>query len=982
MRVFSIYFIIITFLIYMGILFFIAYAVDNKNFLNSKKLTPYIYALSFSIFCTAWTYYGSVGLAVNSGFLFLSVYLGPTLIILLWPIILKKMIRIKNIFKITSLADLITVRYDKSRLIGAIVSIGALLGTIPYISIQLKALITSIEILEDKSIEVSGYSNVLSQNVGLIIVVLMIFFTIIFGLRKLDPTERHKGMMVIVAIESLVKLFAIIIIGIFVVFFVMNGIEDVLTQAQNKNLFTELASGHGGKGYASWVTIMILSMFAVMFLPRQFHVSVVENSSEKHISTVMWVLPLYLLLITFFTIPIAMSGSLLNPNSTSIDFYVLTIPMAQKETLLSMIAFIGGFSASTSMIMITSMTMSIMISNYLLLPLIELYKPLAFLKKRILILRWGIVSIFISLGYFFYLFVSKDNLIVNIGLISFTAILQFAPVIIGGLFWKEADKEGALFALISGFGIWFFTLIIPQFVHSGWISNDVLVNGLFGIWLLKPTALFGLSEFSSIPHAVFWSMLFNISAFIIFSMATKKTEEATQTANDFVNALDSKKKFQFNGKLKNSVNLKRKLLIFEEVLNNYFSKVKTNDTIKSIITLLGHEDKASINILDYSKLYYEIEKFLTGSIGSAGAHNVLVSSKLFSKQESIELSTVYADMLSKMKITPEEFNTKINYFEERENLQKRHSSELVQKINERDIEIEARKDAESEIRELNENLETIVGERTNELEISNVELTNSMAKLKETQDHLIESEKIAGLGNLVAGVAHEINTPVGLSLTGITHFLDLSKHIHELYENEDLSEEEFHKFIDDSRKLAKSININLVKTAELVRSFKQVAVDQSSEVKRLFDLNTCVQDTLLSIHNITKKSKIDINIDCPAGVKVKSYPGAISQIITNLVLNSLMHAYDEGATGNIIIKLYKGEEINEYILKYTDDGKGIAKENQKKIFEPFFTTNREKGGSGLGMSIIYNLITTKLNGDITCESEVGEGSEFFIIMHL
>jgi len=982
MRVFSIYSIILTFLIYMGLLFFIAYIVDNKNFLSSKKLTPYIYALSFSIYCTAWTYYGSVGLAVNSGFLFLSVYLGPTLIILLWPIILKKMIRIKNIFKITSLADLIAVRYDKSRLIGAIVSIGALLGTVPYISIQLKALITSIEILQDKSIEVSSSASVLSENVGLIIVVMMIFFTIIFGLRKLDPTERHKGMMVIVAIESLVKLLAIIIIGIFVVFFVMNGIEDVLTQAQNKNLFTALSNENGGKGYSNWVTIMVLSMFAVMFLPRQFHVSVVENSSEKHISTVMWVLPLYLILITFFTIPIAMSGSLLNPNTQIIDFYVLSIPIEQKAAWFSMIAFIGGFSASTSMIMITSMTMSIMISNYLLLPLIELYKPLSFLKKRILILRWGIVSIFIFLGYVFYSFVSKDNLIVNIGLISFTAILQFAPVIIGGLFWREADKEGALFGLLAGFGIWFFTLIIPQLVHSGLISNDILINGLFGVWFLKPTALFGLSEFSSIPHAVFWSMIFNISAFIVFSMTTKKTDEAVQTANDFVNALDTKKKFQFNAKLKNTIDLNSKLVLFEDVLNNYFSKIKTDETLNLIISTLGHSNKANINILDYSKLYYEIEKFLTGSIGSAGAHNVLVTNKLFSKDESDELSNVYADMLSKMKITPEEFNTKINYFEERENLQKRHSEELVQKINERDIEIEARKDAETEIRELNENLEHKVHERTTELHTSNIELTDSMEKLKETQEHLIESEKIAGLGNLVAGVAHEINTPVGLSLTGITHFLDLSDQIHQAYINEDLSEEEFHKFIEDSRKLAKSININLVKTAELVRSFKQVAVDQSSEAKRLFDLYTCVEDTLLSIHNVTKKTKIDIKIDCPLGVQVKSYPGAISQIVTNLVLNSLTHAYEQGADGNISIKLYKGEEKDEFILKYTDDGKGIPEANQKKIFDPFFTTNREKGGSGLGMSIIHNLITTKLNGDITCESEVGVGSKFFIIMHL
>jgi len=900
----------------------------------------------------------------------------------LWPIILRKMIRIKNMFKITSLADLITVRYEKSRLIGAIVSIGALLGTIPYISIQLKALITSIEILQDKTVETSNMENMLSQNVGLLIVLLMIFFTILFGIRKLDPTERHEGMMVIVALESLVKLFAIIIIGCFIVFFVMDGIPDILNQAQNQNFFKSLAKENGGSGYANWVSVMILSMFAIMFLPRQFHVSVVENSSEKHLSTVMWVFPLYLLLITFFTIPIAMGGSLLYPNAQAVDFYVLTIPIEQNAPFFSLVAFIGGFSASTSMIMITSMTMAIMISNYLLLPLIELYKPLSFLKKRILFLRWCIVAVFIFLGYVFYLLVSKDNLIVNIGLISFTAILQFAPTIIGGLFWKDADRSGALWGLLFGFAVWFYTLIIPQFVHSGWISDDIISNGLFGIWLLKPTSLFGLSEFASIPHAVFWSMVFNISAFIIFSLTTKRTEEEMQIADDFVDALSNKEKYSFTANLDDTINLKEKCILFEEVLSNYFSDEKTKNTLNYLVSDLGFDNKENINILEYSKLYSGIERMLTGSIGSAGAHSALYTHNLFEKDESKELSNVYADMLSKMRITPEEFNEKMNYFEEREKLLEEHSSELTQKVLERDIEIEARKEAESEIRELNENLEDKVNTRTTELQESYKELNDSMDKLKQTQKHLIESETMASLGGLVAGVAHEINTPVGLSLTGITHFLDLAETIKFDYENENLSEDEFKKFIKDSNELAKSININLVKTAELVRSFKQVAVDQSSEATRIFKVYDYINETLLSIKNITKKTKVNIVNECDYNLEIQSYPGAISQIITNLVMNSIIHAYSKEERGNIIINIHKGDEENEYIMTYEDDGCGMSKDNLEKIFDPFFTTNREQGGSGLGMSIIYNLITTKLNGDIICESKEGQGTKFIITMHI
>lgn len=665
----------------MGVLFIVAYLVDNKNFLSSTKLKPYIYSLSFAIYCTAWTYYGSVGKAVSSGFLFLAVYLGPTIIIFLWPVILKKMIRIKNIFKITSLADLITIRYEKSAFIGAFVSLGALFGTIPYISIQLKALITSISILEDRSVELSYTQNLISQNVGILIVILMILFTILFGIRKLDPTERHEGMMVIVAIESLVKLFAIIAIGVFVVFFVTDGIFDILSQSQKQNFFNSIAIEKGGEGYANWTSVLILSMFAIMFLPRQFHVSVVENYSEKHIYTVMWLLPSYLLLITFFTIPIAMGGSLLNPNTELIDFYVLMIPYEQNAPYLSMVAFIGGFSASTSMIMVTSMTMAIMISNYLFLPVIEFYKPLKFLKKKVLFLRWVIVALFISMGYIFYVAIAKDNLIVNIGLISFTAILQFVPTIIGGLFWKESTKNAALWGMSLGFILWFYLLIIPQFVQIGLIDSKILSEGLFGIWLLKPNAFLGLTDFSSIPHAVFWSMFFNIVAFILCSLLEKKSNQDIELASRFVDVLATQKSYIFKDDLRKSINVKYKCQLFEEVLNSYFSTNKTRAIIDKVTSIYLNVNQELISVVEYSKLFAAIEKELSGSIGSASAHRAL--SRLFTKEESNELSNIYADMLTKMNITPEQLNEKMDYFQEREKLLEEHSKELTKKVEDR-----------------------------------------------------------------------------------------------------------------------------------------------------------------------------------------------------------------------------------------------------------------------------------------------------------
>ena len=960
----------------MLILFIIAYYVERQSNKFKQSTSKYVYALSLAIYCTAWTYYGSVGKVSSGGFIFLAVYLGPTLIIFLWPFILRRLIKIKERYKVTSLADLISARYDKSMFIGAFASFGILAGIIPYISIQLKAIIQSMNILiiDDTKKYSSEVTNI--DDVGLLIVALMAFFTIIFGLRKLDPSERHYGIMFIVAIESVVKLFALIIIGVFVSYFVFDDISTILNEVSRSAVFKDIGINENSVDYSNWLSIMILSMFAVMFLPRQFHVSVVENSNISHIKTAMWLFPLYLFLITLFTVPIALGGSLLDINHQLNDFYVITIPSSMDKPILSLIAFIGGFSASTSMIMITSMTMAIMVSNYFILPLIEYFPFLNFLKKRLLLIRWVTVTLLIYLGYIFYIYIAKTNLIVNIGLISFTAILQFAPVIIAGLFWEKANKYGAISALISGFIIWFYTLILPQFPQTQWVPINIYDYGLFKLSILKPSELFGLTGFDSIPHAVFWSMLFNISALIIVSLLTKSSESEKKTANDFINILQVSEEINYSGHLESNINIKEKLTIIEEVLNQYIPIRKTRIKMLNLEKKFKLEEKSSINLLELSKLYSYIERILAGTLGTAGAYKVLEKSQIFTEEESNNLSSIYANILKDMKISPEEFSEKINYFKEKEKLLNEHYEQLKEKINERDKEIEARKNAENEIRDLNETLENKVESRTKQLKKSNTDLEDSMNQLKKTQDSLIESEKMASLGELVAGVAHEINTPVGLSLTGITHFISISDKLEKLYNSDELSEEEFKNFIDTSQELAKSININLEKTAQLVRSFKQVAVDQSSDGKRKFNLCGYLDEILLSIKNITKKTKIDININCEKEIIIDGYPGAISQIITNLIMNSIIHAYKKDEKGIIDITL--NTEKEDVIITFKDYGKGIKEENKVKIFNPFFTTNREDGGSGLGLSIIYNLITTKLNGHISLETEEKKGTTFII----
>ena len=304
---------------------------------RSPVNNPLIYALSLGVYCTSWTYYGSVGSAATRGMLFTTVYLGPTLAAVFWWTVLRKLVRLKETHRITSIADFVASRYGKSQALAAVATVIALVGAIPYVALQLKAVIFSFEILTGSS---NGAGGWIGNHVGLIVVISMVLFTIIFGVRRLDPTERHQGMVMAMAVMSLIKLVMFIMAGVFAVYIMNNGLADLFSPHRSER---PVSRTQPDASFLTWTTWLMLSMSAVLFLPRQFHIAVVENLNENHIRTAMWLFPLYLLLITLFAYPIAMAGLLEGKPASQADYFVLSLPMERGRPLLALLVFLGGF---------------------------------------------------------------------------------------------------------------------------------------------------------------------------------------------------------------------------------------------------------------------------------------------------------------------------------------------------------------------------------------------------------------------------------------------------------------------------------------------------------------------------------------------------------------------------------------------------------------------------------------------------------------
>ncbi|MCP4329427.1 MAG: histidine kinase [Alphaproteobacteria bacterium] len=532
---------------YLCLLFAIAYYGDKRaDERRSLANNPYIYALSIAVYCTSWTFYGSVGRAASSGVDFLPIYLGPTLTFALWWFVLVKIIRITKINRITSIADFLSSRYGKSTQLSGLVTVIAVVGILPYISLQLKAVSTSFTVLLSypEIVMPSALDSVpVFQDTALLVALVLGVFAILFGTRHIDASEHHEGMVVAVAFESVVKLVAFLAIGIFVTFGLYNGFGDLFTKAAAVPAAERLFVVGGGSDYARWVTLIILSMAAILCLPRQFQVTVVENLDESHLKKAIWLFPLYLLVINIFVLPIALAGLLQFPaGMVDADTFVLTIPMAHGQEGLALFAFIGGLSAATGMVIVATIALSTMVCNDLVMPVLLRLAWLRLAQRGeltglLLAIRRGAIIGILLLSYIYFRYIGESYALVTIGLISFAAAAQFAPAIIGGIFWKGATRMGALVGLSLGFAVWFYTLLLPSFALSGWLPTDFIDHGPGGVELLKPYELFALQGFDRLSHALFWSMLANIGGYVAVSLFSRQSAIERIQATLFVDVL-------------------------------------------------------------------------------------------------------------------------------------------------------------------------------------------------------------------------------------------------------------------------------------------------------------------------------------------------------------------------------------------------------------------------------------------------------------
>jgi Na+/proline symporter/nitrogen-specific signal transduction histidine kinase len=537
---------------YLGLLFAIAYYGDRRATRGRSIISNgYIYALSIAVYATSWTYYGSVGSAASGGIAWLPIYLGPMVVVTVWWVVLRKIIRICKRDRITSLADFVSSRYGKSQVLGGLVTVIAVLGLVPYIALQLKAISTTFTILrDDVAPATSGATGSvpLLQDTALYAALLLAAFTIVFGTRHLDATERHEGMVAAIAFESMVKLVAFLVVGAWVTYGLFNGFSDIVSRAAERPELEELLTLSSTTSYGTFFWLTVLSMLAFLLLPRQWQVSVVENVDERHLRTATWVFPLYLLLINLFVLPISLAGLLtFGSGGVDADTYVLALPMADQKPLLALLVFIGGLSAATGMVIVETIALSTMVSNSLVLPLLlrgrgalpgrgALRGPRDLGRLVLLVRRVTIVGLLL-LG-FVYFRVATDALgLVQIGLISFAAVAQFAPAVLGGLYWKGATHTGAVAGLLAGIAMWFYTLLLPSFSDSGWMPRALPVEGPFGIELLAPHALFGLDGLDPVSHAMFWSMLTNVGVFVTVSLFSRPDPVETVQAAVFVDAL-------------------------------------------------------------------------------------------------------------------------------------------------------------------------------------------------------------------------------------------------------------------------------------------------------------------------------------------------------------------------------------------------------------------------------------------------------------
>ena len=969
---------------YLAFLFLVASVAEAlAPRLGRGRLRTLTYVLAASVYCTAWTFYGSVGLAANRGLEFLTIYLGPACVALLWPVLLRKLVRVSKEQRITSVSDFISSRYGKSAALGTLVAALVVCGMIPYIALQLKAVSASFKMIlrEESVLEVFDPT--------LVVAVTLALFGILFGARNLDFTKRQTGLMTAVAVESVVKLVAFLLVGVYVTWGLFGGFADLFGQVARHPEWSKLLTLDQAStaSYPRWAAMLLISMLAVMFLPRQFHVLVVQNPRERDVNAVSWSFPLYLLLINVFVLPIAFAGLLVFPDARSqADGFILRLPLFFDNQLISVLVFLGGFSAATAMIVVDSLALSKMITNDIILPMLLRQRRMEDIYWITLFYTRLAMLAVVALGFLWARMEHGQLLLVEMGLLSFIAVAQCGPAILLGLYWRRGNRRGAFAGISAGFFVWFYTLIIPALGREGVFGPSFLADGPFGLGLLRPTAFLGLEGLDTISHGVFWSLFFNVGLFVMVSLLTEQDADDRAQAAAFVGVAGEDKPAPGAPAILSAPEIER-------LVHHYVGDEDAEDIVRE---LFGTKTPAELSVPELLEMRIRFERLLAASLGAAAARMIVEDHFTISKEEAQQLVTSFQRMQESLRVTEEEVKRgerllasvvesvddciftadttgrlvtmnpagrRLLGYEAWEVSRLRYPDLLAAEERGGGAAIVAAletgrgwggqvmgRTAVGRAFPAHVAMTSLFDDRGQR--IGTVGVLRDLTEQVETQRRLIHREKLASLGEMAAGVAHEIRNPLG-GIKMATNLLSSPE-----VDGSPLSQEMTRSILSGIAEIEAIINnlLDWTRDARLERG--------DYELHRILDpVVEAVAAEGRGRGVLVGYGRLERDVTAAVdGQKLR-------QVFANVMKNALEAIEPRRAAGRVTVDLFVDGE--RAVVEVADDGMGISPEDRDRIFLPFFTT--KPSGTGLGMSIVKKIVDLH-GGDIAIESAPGSGT--------
>jgi len=967
-------------LAYLVFLFLVAYVAERfGRRLLAPRLRTLTYVLTISVYCTAWTFYGSVGLAANRGLEFLTIYLGPALVALAWPTVLRKLVRVAKEQRITTISDCLASRYGKSAGLGALVAALVVCGMIPYIALQLKAVSATFRMMLRDDALLSAFDPTL------LVAGTLALFGILFGARNLDFTRQQTGLMTAVAVESIVKLVAFLLVGVWVTWGLFDGIGAIFARVAERPAWAPLLTlgEPPGASYARWTAMLLISMVAVMLLPRQFHVLVVQNPRERDVHTAAWAFPLYLLAINVFVLPIAFAGLLTFPErGAGADSFILALPLEGGAQAVAVVVFLGGFSAATAMIVVDSLALSKMISNDIVLPLVlrrrqveEVYW-LSLASTRV-----GILVV-VALGFLWARIEAGQFLLVEMGLLSFIAVAQCAPALLGGLYWRRGNRKGAAAGVSLGFAVWFYTLIIPALVKEGVFPVSLLEAGPLGLAWLGPTSLLGLDVLDTLTHGVFWSLLLNVGAYLVVSIATTQDADERSQAAAFVGVPDAEPP---------RIPALLSVPDIERLIHLYVPEEEADAILDE---LLGGKPARELTVPDLLDLRIRLERVLAASLGAAAARYIVEDRFTISKAEAGQLVESFQAMQRSLRRSeqllasvvesvddcifttdPDGRIVTINAAGQRllgltaAEAGRRTYLDVLDEADRRRVGADIRaavaggrawRGAVSGLtrdrRRFPAHLALACVFDAQRRVLGTVGVLRDLTEQVATEQRLIQREKLASLGEMAAGVAHEIRNPLG----GIKMATRL------------LSSGELGGKIPQEMASSILMGIGEIEAiiADLLDYARETRLDyQEYPLGRILTPvveNFTAEGARRDVHVTVRGLDTDLvaMVDGPR----------LRQVFTNVMKNAL-EATERRPDGRVEVRLYpRGAAA---VVEVADNGVGMRPEDRERIFLPFFTT--KPAGTGLGMAIVKKVMDLH-GGDIEIDTAPGRGTTVRLVI--